>query len=430
MRPRLLLEPLRRSLAGPATSWCPGLEPALRGRPRVNGSGQLEFPWARSPSARIRRLWGWHAWWDATPAAVRRSLVRFRACGVARWRLLNLAARVPEGLELMDSSPGLAMAIASSDLLRRSAKPWRTARRLARMKRRDALGWLGFAGSRSSVRLVRRVPAWAASPWLLRRLRAASGDPGLRPLLAHHASTMHGGVFRLLTPRLRAHVGPSLVAQVSGAGAGADGRREGFVGMLLTDALDMALALGRPVPGAPFGSVAQVRAWHDDLVAQWQVHRAPRRRVLAGPFPPPPVPGNAWMVPLTSQQDLDEEGREMGHCVAVYGARVLRGWCYLFKVLGPHRATVEIRRSGPIRGAGAADRPTLRWNLVQIQGRHNSVVPMATRAVVERYLREAQAPVYGRGPDAYPWEAQPEGRCYGRGAGQGPLDAAPVEVRR
>ena len=60
-------------------------------------------------------------------------------------------------------------------------------------------------------------------------------------------------------------------------------------------------------------------------------------------FPTPPLAGNADIFPILSMEDLREEGRLMRHCVASYDRDVIAGKCYLYRMLRPERATIEVR---------------------------------------------------------------------------------------
>jgi hypothetical protein len=59
-------------------------------------------------------------------------------------------------------------------------------------------------------------------------------------------------------------------------------------------------------------------------------------------FPPPPVPGSAAIQPITTIEDLLAEGETMHNCVGSYAVKVMRGDSYIYRVLAPQRATLEI----------------------------------------------------------------------------------------
>jgi hypothetical protein len=63
-------------------------------------------------------------------------------------------------------------------------------------------------------------------------------------------------------------------------------------------------------------------------------------------FPPPPLPGTDSIVPITTLQQLEAEGRIQRHCVVNYARAVCAGQVYFYRVLRPQRATLEVKLSG------------------------------------------------------------------------------------
>lgn len=111
-------------------------------------------------------------------------------------------------------------------------------------------------------------------------------------------------------------------------------------------------------------------------------------------LPPPPLPGNKNIVPVRSYAELLEEGHAMQHCAGSYAESVRNGHSYIYKVLNPERATLEIAR------AGASG-----WAVAQIRGVANSRVTQETLRCVERWMREGLS---GAGRDIEtPAERQP-----------------------
>lgn len=92
------------------------------------------------------------------------------------------------------------------------------------------------------------------------------------------------------------------------------------------------------------------------------------------PFPPPPFPGTENLVPITTADDLLEEGRRQRNCVGAYAGRVRRGRCYIYRLLAPKRATVEIvlRKNG--------------WRLGEIKAAENQPVRPSTEDFVRGWL--------------------------------------------
>lgn len=61
-------------------------------------------------------------------------------------------------------------------------------------------------------------------------------------------------------------------------------------------------------------------------------------------FPEPPLPDSSAIKAIRTVADLVEEGFEQRHCVASYADAVCRGDSYIYKLLYPERATLELRK--------------------------------------------------------------------------------------
>lgn len=131
-------------------------------------------------------------------------------------------------------------------------------------------------------------------------------------------------------------------------------------------------------------SFAALERLHD----RW-MRRVNRDPVLASQrgdaFPPPPFPGTTAIEPILNAGDLAAEGRQMRHCVASYAQRVSAGRCYLYRMLEPERATIEIVLDGAV--------PTLG----QFKRANNAVPGQAAWDAVDAWLREHRPPA-DRGP--------------------------------
>lgn len=111
----------------------------------------------------------------------------------------------------------------------------------------------------------------------------------------------------------------------------------------------------------------QVSDWAD----RWMQVLAPHV-----PMPKPPFAGTPRLVPLDSYDKLRAEGEEMAHCVRVYGHHVLAGTTYVYRWLGPPRATIALCRNG--RGGP--------WRIGQAKGRGNAELPVEVLEEIQREL--------------------------------------------
>ena len=119
--------------------------------------------------------------------------------------------------------------------------------------------------------------------------------------------------------------------------------------------------------------LAAVRRLHDRWTDRLNQRQA---QVVDGPtqFPPPPVPGNDAIHPITSLEDLQAEGRLMHHCITVYHPRILARQSYIYRILHPERATVELKIERNLIKVG------------QISLAYNALPNEATRATVLNWL--------------------------------------------
>lgn len=65
-----------------------------------------------------------------------------------------------------------------------------------------------------------------------------------------------------------------------------------------------------------------------------------------GEFPAPPLLGNERVVPLSSWEELIDEGKEMRHCISAHGPKINAGNFFVYKVLTPERLTLAILKRG------------------------------------------------------------------------------------
>lgn len=312
---------------------------------------------------------------ESFPPAIRQALSRF---ATRQWHMAKLA-QLDGGLDLIKSNPGLAFCVASSWVFKRNTHPWRSARRLLRLKRRDAAAWLGFPATESVVRLLGKVAPEACYAALLLNLRrAVNGDlshdllRALTFLPVLNADTLTLINSRTMLPRLT----PALLRDIARRSLLPD-----CTGEWRTLMLDSQRMLQRlpdaPEPG-PLHSLTAYRRYHDALACQYNErfgHETEDRLDDGSPLPPPPLAGTLEIVPLSTPQEVHQEGVEQKNCVASYLDKVRRGHTYIYRVLAPQRATAEI-----------AEQPPGCWRLVQLAGFKNRPVSQITWQAVESWL--------------------------------------------
>ncbi|MEI7836761.1 MAG: hypothetical protein WCK05_10175, partial [Planctomycetota bacterium] len=136
-----------------------------------------------------------------------------------QWHVLQLLNRVGQfAFELTEDCPALAAMIASSWVFRKQLH-WqmRAARRLCRIRRHDAVGWLGFPATRSSVGLLKKIPAGDVSVQGLLYLRVClreNDPPAIKAL--QHCHRLPRQVLRIVTdPCLQPFAGPQLLSDLA-----------------------------------------------------------------------------------------------------------------------------------------------------------------------------------------------------------------------
>ena len=104
--------------------------------------------------------------------------------------------------------------------------------------------------------------------------------------------------------------------------------------------------------------------------------RADNKKLISDtPFPAPPIQGNEVIVPITTARELAEEGKEQRNCALSYSARIYRGQSYVYKVLGPERATLSLEK----QNGGY-------WMIGQLLKERNQPVSRMTHKNVEEWV--------------------------------------------
>lgn len=339
------------------------------------------------PAARAHRLAeaaSVSGWWEKQQARATAAVRPFQACFPSevrawlspfrerQWHLAVLLRGCPGAAGLLQANPALAFCLASNWVFRspRPKLPQRDARRWIRRRQRDIAGWLGFPALGETVNLLRKIPPEACSIPALLYLRHALRTSDVAATLRHFPR-LDATVLRITgEARLRALVAPRLLRELS-AGVRELGVCSGHVRML-RDMLDMAAMLvpARALPA--YQTLRQLERAHDALAEELNLHGP--RAMESVEFPAPPIPGHDGIVPLTAPEMLLEEGRAQQNCVASYFRRVADGGEFIYRVLAPERATLQVVRTK--QG----------WQMGQLSGVRNRAVSDSTRAAVLRWM--------------------------------------------
>ena len=325
-------------------------------------------PWTSESLMGESNVHAIEAFWGTVPAHISRLV---RPYPNRHWRLLSWAGSVgPAAEDLLRANPPLAYALAAArelaphpkDSAAWATRPYQSQRRL--------LGRLGFPPTEQARRIVRKVEVLALTVPRLVDLRAgmARGHSVLMRLshMARINAVVLGvvdGPIDLLTPRF--------LHRLSESASEAQGVK---VAAVAADAHQTWQAL-RPRERSPlFETEAGLRAFRDGMVRELKTHR----RRHAANLPAAPVSGTSTIVPLSTIQDLIEEGRAQHNCVASYASKARRGKVACYRVLEPERCTLAlVPRSGG-------------WEVSELKLAGNRVSSLATRRTVQQWLDEAR----------------------------------------
>ena len=322
------------------------------------------------------------------PEPVRSLVSRFPE---RQWPILSWAARGgPAADELLASNPAVAFAVACGSELTVADSPIRYSEKqflMAYHSQRDVLARLGFPATERVRRILRKVPAEHVTLARLRQLRRSLADENFAERLAH-VPVVSAAVIQLLADGTFTLVTPAALAEIARAeadGQGAQGRAANVAERLA--ALAESWNLVRPtLPLRPIQRIERLNDIHEQVQADVQKVRRARRET----FPPPPLPGDDRVTPITTRAMLIEESRIQRNCAGDYASRCADGSVVFYRVLFPERCTLSLKRG--IRG----------WEIDQLKTACNGQAARGTWRFVRKWLFYAQVRPDLK-PDANEW---------------------------
>ena len=273
--------------------------------------------------------------------------------------LASFSARCPGGLDLIHSTPALAMILANSWCFgRKVQRPLRSARTLLKKTQRQQLAWLGYGeASKSTIRILRKIPPECCSIELLLYLRNALQDDAARKHLEHLPRINRGAVFLLSDPVLLQRIGYHFLLET------ALHKREDCrarIGRNMRQWLEMA-AGDADAMAQRFNSVHEFQQHYADTL---ELQRLGAFSELS--FPAPPLAGTPEIVPIKTPLELLQEGKQQRHCILSYAETIARleGYAYRVKALN-ERATLFIEPETPDRSL---------WKIAECRGFANKPI--------------------------------------------------------
>lgn len=333
---------------------------------------------------------GASAFVDAIPAGIRAQAAQFPQ---RQWLALDALRHVPGFADFLAQevgTSGLSFVLlcweASHAQYRPSTERHGLARAIMMDRRASVLRRLTDAPfSERHVRLLSRVPLNEVDKDLVWDLLDAAGDGVVAQELAAAPLLRRSLLRGIREVPVWLHVPALLRLMVSGAASPGSVRE---VTAPLQQADDALRARIR-------ASLATASTWPEAvrLAERWK-----RTLRAAIAFPPPPFPGTPRLRFIRDGLDLEDEGREMSHCVAGYADRARAGTCAFYRWLGPERATVQLSRTPE------------GWRLSEHLGVGNRALSAAT---VEAIRQEVAAQLAGRpAPEALPIDTYVAGAAY------------------
>ena len=264
-----------------------------------------------------------------------------------RWRqfvLLRMIKDFPKIIELCQSNPLLALIMA--DTIVEKGIPVRDGCLWAFKKRKEIIAFAGGLASESMVRVIGKIRFNAYTEAACREAKKLIRDRAILRL-AKTVRTIPGEVLTIWNARM------DFIFWLASSNCEVfDSSRCKDVVRLWNDSKSLGNSLGienatRIITRCK--SISCLKKLHDRWSARLnaRVSQQQIQRFIdiygTNAFPSPPIPSIDEVVPITTFEELAEEGRVMHNCVLSYAERVMDGKCYIYRVLKPERATLEIQ---------------------------------------------------------------------------------------
>lgn len=292
--------------------------------------------------------------------------------------------------DLMRGNPSLAYLLSAHAVFHPLAgkRYWRSVRSLLGKKRREILGYFGFPGSEAAVKLFARISPDACKNDLFFILRKQLREsPELLRQLSffprHNATSL-----RMICSKLRPQFSYHALSEIAAQGPNG---YEADIHHKILDIQRMRGVLetyGIPQPGYFIRSLRDIDALHDDLAATLN-------RVFAVPDQPyadAPLEdvrrGSVWIENIRGSSELQQEGRELRHCIFSYHDSILRGDFHVARMILPERLTILYR--------GAFDdlRGSRELELVDARGLYNAKPLPGSLQLIQQWLKRSDLAYY------------------------------------
>ena len=351
-----------------------------------------------------------------TPDSVLQSTKPF---GFLRFPLIQWACRDPRAADLLAHNPLLLWMLIAYAF--RESKTDSFVEDALSIPQAEILCRITGTGSKSAVKLLRKLETKEYDRSVLRTLEYAIRSPKEWGAIRHWPS-IPLAVLAAVQANPELH---TLYALRRGADEECwDAVKSLELARLIRDTLLMARQVGLGDKTKEWleqrATLPEIRQRHDALLQKLNEKSKPKecwkeglRELVPGKrrFPvSPPLPGNDYILPIRTEEDLRAEGVFMRNCVGAYVPLVKHGFCYIYRVIFPQRATLELvnkaypRKLLDLTEPGQIELPPLtndqmsrimNWSdgieLGQLKCHANRAVATATLEAVEEWLEMASA---------------------------------------
>ena len=281
--------------------------------------------------------------------------------------IAHLAVRSDSVKDLLTNNPLLLWCLCERGHINSSDLD--AAETLARHKQRNLCQRVGLNGTQQEVRLLRSAAAVPFNNDDLRAFFRLLKKPGVCNYLSHQKVISADDIQLLLRqPWLANCPARSLIPVL---------RDQGYR-RIFSDVLRMLEDISAL---QQCKTVAALERLHDRLVVNLndgrskELIRDERGHPLS--IPTPPLAATEHILPITSQVELIEEGREMHHCIASHLKSVVDGKFAVYRMIAPERLTIEVL----VRDGGQVF-------LREVRGKYNCPPSSASMTVIEKWFSD------------------------------------------
>lgn len=294
-----------------------------------------------------------------------------------QWKLLQLMQKSPAAIELAGINPALCFALASYKIFRERFCTLEGATIVSKRRQRDIAEWVGFSGTDATARILAKVRTESVGVDFLKSLSAMMRQPEKLKILSH-LPRLNAGVLGILSKdRLLAVIRPVLLSEIASV---PEEDLHPHAADMISHLLDMKRIVAPDAPPPRIHSLACLQTLHDMVLAEFLL----MDQQHGGALPKPPIPGSKKIVPILTGADLCEEGKMQNNCVGGYVYKIREGKTFIYRVLEPERATLEIIMTSE------GD-----WIIGQLKCYSNTNASAATRQTVQSWLDQYALSVCG-----------------------------------